>query len=77
MFGILVFALVMVLLFQSIFTWAAPMMDAIDGGFAQLGALSRAWLPAGLLTDLWADGIVAGGGSVVKVKLSTMAAPPL
>jgi len=63
--GVLVFAFVMVVLFQSIFTWAAPAMDFIDGGFAALGALSREVLPPGFLTDLWADGILAGVGSVV------------
>lgn len=64
-FGIAVFLGVMVLLFQSIFTWAVPAMDAIDAAFGELGTWSRAVLPAGLLTDLWADGILAGVGSVV------------
>lgn len=63
--GIAVFALVMILLFQSIFSWAVPAMDAIDGAFGTLGTLSHAWLPAGWVTDLWADGILAGVGSVL------------
>ena len=63
--GVLVFLGVMLLLFQGIFTWAVPAMDAIDTAFAALGHFSREILPAGLLTDLWADGIVAGVGSVV------------
>lgn len=63
--GIAVFLGVMIFLFQSIFAWAVPAMDAIDTTFGELGALSRSVLPAGLLTDLWADGIVAGVGSVV------------
>ncbi|NRA03212.1 MAG: ferrous iron transporter B [Myxococcales bacterium] len=63
--GSLVFAAVMVFLFQSIFTWAVPAMDALDQGFSELGRLSRLVLPAGLLTDLWADGILAGVGSVL------------
>ncbi len=63
--GVAVFVAVMILLFQSIFAWAAPVMDSIDTGFAELGVLSRAVLPAGRLTDLWADGILAGVGSVV------------
>jgi ferrous iron transport protein B len=64
-FGVLVFAAVMVLLFQSIFAWAVPAMDSIDAGFAALGRLSRAVLPESWATDLWADGIVAGVGAVV------------
>jgi ferrous iron transport protein B len=63
--GVLVFAAVMVLLFQSIFTWAAPAMDAIDALFGELAASSRATLPPGVLTDLWTDGILAGVGSVL------------
>lgn len=64
-FGVAVFGLVMLLLFQSIFSWAVPAMDGIDGGFAALGRLSHAWLPEGWVTDLWADGILAGVGAVL------------
>lgn len=63
--GIAVFALVMILLFQSIFSWAVPAMDAIDGSFGALATLTHDWLPAGWVTDLIADGIVAGVGSVL------------
>jgi ferrous iron transport protein B len=63
--GIAVFAAVMVLLFQSIFSWAVPAMDAIDGGIGALGRISHAMLPPGWLTNLWADGILAGVGSVL------------
>jgi ferrous iron transport protein B len=63
--GLVVFAAVMVLLFQSIFTWAAPAMDAIDAAFGELSHLSRAVLPQSWLTDLWADGVLAGVGSVL------------
>jgi ferrous iron transport protein B len=63
--GVLAFAAVMILLFQSIFAWAVPAMDAIDGAFGTLGRLSRELLPVSWITDLWADGILAGVGSVV------------
>ncbi len=63
--GVAVFALVMVLLFQSIFSWAVPAMDAIDAGFGELGRVSRALLPESWLTDLWTDGVLAGVGSVL------------
>ncbi|MCP4007129.1 MAG: ferrous iron transporter B [bacterium] len=63
--GMLVFAAVMVVLFQSIFAWAGPAMDVIDGLVGELASVSRANLPTGFLTDLWVDGIVAGVGSVV------------
>jgi ferrous iron transport protein B len=63
--GLVVFAAVMVLLFQSIFTWAVPAMDTIDAAFGELSHLSRAALPQSWLSDLWADGVLAGVGSVL------------
>jgi ferrous iron transport protein B len=63
--GGLIFASVMLFVFQSIFTWALPAMDGIDGMFSELGRLSRTVLPEGVLTDLWTDGILAGVGSVM------------
>lgn len=63
--GLLTFAAVMVLFFQAIFAWAVPAMDAIEGVFTALGGLSREVLPGGWVTDLWADGILAGVGSVL------------
>jgi ferrous iron transport protein B len=65
LWGLLVFAGVMLLLFQSIFAWAVPAMDAIEAGFTGLARVSRAALPSGLLTSLWTDGVLAGVGSVV------------
>lgn len=65
LWGGLAFATVMLLVFQSIFTWAVPAMDLIDASFTSLGNLSRGVLPPGVLTDLWTDGVLAGVGSVV------------
>jgi len=63
--GVAVFGLVMLCLFQSIFSWAVPAMNAIDGSFGELARASRAVLPAGWLTDLWTDGVLAGVGAVL------------
>ena len=65
LWGVLVFAAVMIVLFQSVFTWAVPAMDAIEAGVGALAEGSRAVLPPGWLADLWADGILAGVGSVL------------
>ena len=63
--GTLLFAAVMVLFFQLIFAWAAPAMDAIDGGVRPPGgACARPWGRASL-ADFLADGVVAGVGAVV------------
>lgn len=63
--GPVAFGLVMWGLFVAIFTLAAPIMDAAEGAVLWLGAQVAALLPAGLLHDLWADGIVAGVGGVI------------
>jgi ferrous iron transport protein B len=63
--GLLVFAVVMVVLFQSIFTWAVPAMDAIDATVGLLGRSARAVLPAGWVADVVADGVIAGVGAVL------------
>jgi ferrous iron transport protein B len=63
--GLAIFLSIMALMFQSIFSWAAPFMDAIDGAFAWLGSTVSAALPPGPLSSLLADGVIAGVGSVV------------
>jgi ferrous iron transport protein B len=63
--GGLVLGLVLLVLFQSIFTWSAPLMDAIDGAFAALGGSVAALLPPGALSSLIADGLIAGVGGVL------------
>ena len=63
--GTLAFLGVMFLVFQSIFTWARPLMDLIAAGQDWLAAATKAGLPAGPLTSLLADGVIKGVGSVV------------
>ncbi|MFC3656219.1 ferrous iron transporter B [Xanthomonas hyacinthi] len=63
--GLLTLAVVMFLIFQAVYAWAAPLMDLIDGGSKALGAWVGATLPAGPLNSLLVDGIIAGLGGVV------------
>ncbi|MCA1641066.1 MAG: ferrous iron transport protein B [Acidobacteria bacterium] len=63
--GPLVLLLVMLVVFQAIFSWAQLPMDLIDHGFGSLGDVVRASMPAGLLTDLIVDGVIAGVGGVL------------
>lgn len=53
------------LIFQAVFAWAAAPMDWIDAGVAALGEQLNLWLPDGLVKSLIVDGILAGLGSVV------------
>jgi ferrous iron transport protein B len=63
--GPLILVLVMLLIFQTIFYWADLPMTLIDHVFSALGGALRTYLPAGILTDLLVDGVVAGVGGVV------------
>ena len=57
---------VMYFVFQSIYAWAAPLMDLIDAAFGSIGELAGASLVATpMLQSLIVDGIIAGVGSVV------------
>ncbi len=51
--------------FQAVFSWAAPLQDGLDGAFAALGDAARGALPPSLLRDFLTDGVIAGVGSVV------------
>ncbi|HEU0052339.1 MAG TPA: ferrous iron transport protein B, partial [Longimicrobium sp.] len=64
-FGPLLFVALMAVVFQSIFTWAAPLMDWVDGLFGALGGVVGAALPPGDLRSLIVDGVIAGVGSVL------------
>ena len=64
-FGPVFFILLMGAIFQSIFEWAAPAMDLIDGGISALGAFVGSLLPDGPVRSLLVDGIIAGVGATV------------
>ncbi|HET6396146.1 MAG TPA: ferrous iron transport protein B [Pseudoxanthomonas sp.] len=64
-FGLLTLAVVMFLIFQAVYAWATPVMDAIDGGTAALGEWVGGRIGEGPLASLLADGIIAGLGGVV------------
>ena len=63
--GPVVFLALMVLVFQAIFSWAAPFMDLIDGLFGSLAGLVEGAMADGPLRSLLADGVIGGVGSVL------------
>lgn len=64
-FGLLTLAVVMFLMFQAVYAWATPLMDAIEAGTAWLGEVVGGAMPEGPLQSLMVDGIIAGLGGVV------------
>lgn len=64
-FGLLTLAVVMFLMFQAVYAWATPMMDAIEAGTAWLSSVVEGAMPDGPLRSLLVNGIIAGLGGVV------------
>ncbi|MFO1095130.1 MAG: ferrous iron transport protein B [Planctomycetaceae bacterium] len=63
--GLLVFALLMLLVFQTLYTWAAPLMDACEAAQGAVAAWVAAVIPPGPLQSLLCDGVIAGVGGVL------------
>ncbi|MFQ5732523.1 MAG: ferrous iron transport protein B [Planctomycetaceae bacterium] len=64
-FGLLIFAALMFVVFQAIYTWAEPLMGACEAGQSWVGSQIAAVVPPGPFRSLLVDGVVAGVGSVV------------
>lgn len=63
--GAMVFATVMFVVFQALFSWAEPAIALIEASVALSQDAVRAILPSGPLADLIIDGMIAGVGNVV------------
>ena len=61
----LLFFAVLLLVFQAVFTWATPMMDAIDSASSGLGRWLVIQLGNNAFSSFLADGVIAGVGSVI------------
>ncbi len=61
----LLFFVVLLLVFQAVFSWAIPLMDAIDDASGALATWIVAQLGHNALSSFLADGVVAGVGSVI------------
>jgi ferrous iron transport protein B len=63
--GTVIFVLVMVLFFQSIFWWASPLMDGIDAVMSAVRTGITNSMGDTLLSSFISNGLVAGVGSVI------------
>ena len=64
-FGLLILVGVLLLVFQTIFSWATLPMDLLETGFGTVGDFVKTSLPEGVLNDLIVDGVIAGLGGVL------------
>jgi ferrous iron transport protein B len=63
--GLVLLAALLFLMFQAVFAWAVPPMDAIKAGVAAVGDWTLAHMTEGPLRSLLVDGVLAGVGSVL------------
>ncbi|MBU2285824.1 MAG: ferrous iron transporter B [Gammaproteobacteria bacterium] len=63
--GMVVLAVAMFLMFQAVFSWANVPMDAIKNATAMLSEVVQRIVPDGMLRSLLVDGIIAGVGGVI------------
>ncbi|MCB9634198.1 MAG: ferrous iron transport protein B [Sandaracinus sp.] len=63
--GFVAFAVVMYVVFETLFSWSEPAVGLIEDGVAFAQDLARSSMAEGPFRDLLVDGIVAGVGNVV------------
>ena len=63
--GYVIFFVILMTIFQSIFDWSSIPQDFIDTTFATLSELVKSKLPQGVFTSLLAEGIIPGLGGIV------------
>ncbi len=63
--GYAIFFAILFVIFQAIFNWSEIPMDFIDESFASLSAYTENNLPAGVFTNLLAQGIIPGIGGII------------
>jgi len=63
--GSVVFVMLMLLVFQAIFSWAIPLMDYFDAGVGWVAGHADGWMANGALKSLLIDGVIAGVGGVL------------
>ncbi|HET8613672.1 MAG TPA: ferrous iron transporter B [Sphingomonas sp.] len=65
LFGPLLLAVILFVMFQAVFAWAQAPMDAIDAGFTWAEGAVQAILPPGFVRALLVEGVLKGTGAVV------------
>lgn len=64
-FGLLILAFTMFVMFQAVFIWAQPFISFVEDSITWLGSFIGSLIPQPLLRSLVVDGVIAGAGSVL------------
>ncbi len=64
-FGVLILAFILLVMFQAVYAWSGPAMDGIESLTGQFGGFVGSFLPDGWVKALLVDGIIAGVGAVI------------
>ncbi|WP_231458896.1 MULTISPECIES: ferrous iron transport protein B [unclassified Pedobacter] len=62
--GFAIFLLILFVIFNAIFAWSSYPMDLIEVAFGFITEIGHKYLPAGMLTNLVLDGVIAGLGGI-------------
>ena len=63
--GIVILFFLLLFMFQTLFTWAGPLQDLIEGAFSFMGELASTYIDQPLLKSLIVDGIINGVGGIL------------
>lgn len=64
-FGFAIFILLMLVVFQALFSWSDPAIGVIETLFGWIGAAAQAHLPEGFVADIVSEGLIGGVGNVI------------
>lgn len=63
--GLVILTAIMFVMFQAVFSWAAPFADGIETALGGVGGMVASVMPDGIWQSLIVDGLIAGVGSVL------------
>ncbi|UGV28417.1 ferrous iron transport protein B [Rhodopseudomonas boonkerdii] len=63
--GLVVLAAILFVMFQAVFSWAQPLMELLSDSFGTLGTLVAQIVPEGIFQSFLQNGLIAGVGSVL------------
>lgn len=63
--GIVILVFLLLLMFQLLFNWSAPLQDLIENGFSLLGTFISTYVSNPLFQSFLVDGIISGVGGII------------